>query len=77
MSRRTRLATTGSHAAADHAAIDGSWRLAVRLECGFTLDWLDLPNDKLANTLASARNDILACLTAQRAEVERLTGLQS
>ena len=49
------------------------WRDA-RPECGFALDWLDLDDDELADTLASATDDILA-LNAHHAKLERLTDL--
>ena len=46
------------HAAMDRAVLDAyGWR-DVRPECGFALDWLDLDDDELADTLASAPDDI-------------------
>jgi hypothetical protein len=42
----------------DRAVLDAyGWR-DVRPECGFALDWLDLDDDELADTLASAPDDI-------------------
>jgi len=112
------------HAAMDRAVLDAYGWVEVPTACGFALDWLDLDDDELAETLASApddireriesadyffasaaeacrfqshikksgrgklpwryrwpddvRDDILArllALNAQRAEIERLTGL--
>jgi hypothetical protein len=114
------------HAVMDRAVLDAYGWVEVPTECGFALDWLDLDDDELAETLASApddirerieaasyffataaeacrfqahikqsgksklpwrycwpddtRDDILArllALNAQRAELERLTGLSS
>ncbi len=114
------------HAAMDRAVLDAYGWVEVPTACGFALDWLDLDDDELAETLASApddireriesadyffpdaagacrfqshikksgkgklpwryrwpddvRDDILArllALNAQRAELERLTGLPS
>jgi hypothetical protein len=46
------------HAAMDRAVLDAyGWR-DVRPECGFALDWLDLDDDELADTLATAPDDI-------------------
>ena len=46
------------HAAMDRAVLDAyGWR-DVRPECGFALDWLDLDDDELADTLASTPDDI-------------------
>ena len=45
------------HGAMDRAVLDAyGWR-DVLPECGFALDWLDL-DDELADTLASAADDI-------------------
>lgn len=46
------------HAAMDRAVLDAyGWR-EVKPVCGFALDWLDLDDDELADTLASAPDDI-------------------
>ena len=46
------------HAAMDRAVLDAySWS-DVPTTCGFALDWLDLDDDELADTLASAPDDI-------------------
>jgi hypothetical protein len=46
------------HAAMDRAVLDAYGWKDVPTACGFALDWLDLDDDELANTLASAPDDI-------------------
>jgi hypothetical protein len=46
------------HAAMDRAVLDAYGWQDVQPECGFALDWLDLDDDELADTLASAPDDI-------------------
>jgi hypothetical protein len=46
------------HAAMDRAVLDAYGWQDVQPVCGFALDWLDLDDDELADTLASAPDDI-------------------
>jgi hypothetical protein len=46
------------HAAMDRAVLDAYGWNDVPTACGFALDWLDLDDDELADTLASAPDDI-------------------
>ena len=46
------------HAAMDRAVLDAYRWSDVPTTCGFALDWLDLDDDELADTLASAPDDI-------------------
>jgi hypothetical protein len=46
------------HAAMDRAVLDAYEWQDVQPVCGFALDWLDLDDDELADTLASAPDDI-------------------
>jgi hypothetical protein len=46
------------HAAMDRAVLDAYGWQDVQPVCGFALDWLDLDDDELAETLASAPDDI-------------------
>ena len=46
------------HAAMDRAVLDAYRWNDVPTACGFALDWLDLDDDELADTLASAPDDI-------------------
>ena len=46
------------HAAMDRAVLDAHGWTDVPTACGFALDWLDLDDDELADTLASAPDDI-------------------
>ena len=46
------------HAAMDRAVLDAYGWTDVPTACGFALDWLDLDDDELADTLASAPDDI-------------------
>jgi hypothetical protein len=46
------------HAAMDRAVLDAYGWQEVPTACGFALDWLDLDDDELAETLASAPDDI-------------------
>jgi hypothetical protein len=46
------------HAAMDRAVLDAYGWQDVQPACGFALDWLDLDDDELADTLASAPDDI-------------------
>jgi hypothetical protein len=46
------------HAAMDRAVLDAYEWQDVQPTCGFALDWLDLDDDELADTLASAPDDI-------------------
>ena len=46
------------HAAMDRAVLDAYHWNDVATTCGFALDWLDLDDDELADTLASAPDDI-------------------
>jgi hypothetical protein len=46
------------HAAMDRAVLDAYGWQDVQPVCGFALDWLDLDDDELAGTLASAPDDI-------------------
>jgi len=46
------------HAAMDRAVLDAYGWPDVQPACGFALDWLDLDDDELADTLASAPDDI-------------------
>ena len=46
------------HAAMDRAVLDAYGWKDVPTACGFALDWLDLDDDELADTLASAPDDI-------------------
>ena len=46
------------HAAMDRAVLDAYGWNDVPAACGFALDWLDLDDDELADTLASAPDDI-------------------
>lgn len=46
------------HAAMDRAVLDAYRWSEVPTTCGFALDWLDLDDDELADTLASAPDDI-------------------
>ena len=46
------------HAAMDRAVLDAFGWKDVPTACGFALDWLDLDDDELADTLASAPDDI-------------------
>jgi hypothetical protein len=46
------------HAAMDRAVLDAYGWVEVPTACGFALDWLDLDDDELAETLASAPDDI-------------------
>jgi hypothetical protein len=46
------------HAAMDRAVLDAYGWNDVSTACGFALDWLDLDDDELADTLASAPDDI-------------------
>ena len=46
------------HAAMDRAVLDAYGWHDVPTACGFALDWLDLDDDELAETLASAPDDI-------------------
>ena len=46
------------HAAMDRAVLDAYGWNDVATACGFALDWLDLDDDELADTLASAPDDI-------------------
>jgi hypothetical protein len=46
------------HAAMDRAVLDAYGWVEVPTACGFALDWLDLDDDELADTLASAPDDI-------------------
>ena len=46
------------HAAMDRAVLDAYHWADAPTTCGFALDWLDLDDDELADTLASAPDDI-------------------
>jgi hypothetical protein len=46
------------HAAMDRAVLDAYGWPDVQPACGFALDWLDLDDEELADTLASAPDDI-------------------
>jgi hypothetical protein len=46
------------HAAMDRAVLDAYGWQDVQPVCGFALDWLDLDDEELADTLASAPDDI-------------------
>jgi hypothetical protein len=46
------------HAAMDRAVLDAYGWQDVQPVCGFALDWLDLDDDEMADTLASAPDDI-------------------
>jgi hypothetical protein len=46
------------HAAMDRAVLDAYEWQDVQPTCGFALDWLDLDDDELADTVASAPDDI-------------------
>ena len=46
------------HAAMDRAVLDAYGWVEVPTACGFALDWLDLDDDELAETLAGAPDDI-------------------
>jgi hypothetical protein len=46
------------HAAMDRAVLDAYGWAEVPTACGFAVDWLDLDDDELAETLASAPDDI-------------------
>lgn len=46
------------HAAMDRAVLDAYHWNDVATTCGFALDWVDLDDDELADTLASAPDDI-------------------